>query len=94
MEFTVTVTVAVLLHPDVVPVTVYVVVVVGETFTGFEDPNPSLQVYEVPPDAVKELVPPLQILVGKAEAVIVGIGFTFTVTVAVLLHPDVVPVTV
>ena len=38
--FTFTVTEAVLVHPNVDPVTVYVVVVDGLTLTGFPDPKP------------------------------------------------------
>ena len=51
------------------------------------------QLYVVPPDAVSVLVCPLHIVVGLT--VMVGLGFTVTVTVGVLVQPlAFVPVTV
>jgi hypothetical protein len=93
--FTVTLTVAVLVHPDVlVPVTVYVVLVLGVTVMLAVLP-PVLQLYVLAPLAVNVDDSPLFIVAGFAEAVTVGNGFTVTVTVAVPVHPAVlVPVTV
>jgi hypothetical protein len=93
--FTVTVTDAVLVHPAAeVPVTVYVVVVAGLTDKGLAE-EPVLHKYVDPPLAVREELPPLQIVAGAATAVIVGLGLTVTVIDAVLVHPAAeVPVTV
>jgi hypothetical protein len=101
-EFTVTtgtglteiVAMAVLLQPAVVPVTVYVVVIIGEAVAVFTpvDVAPALHVYVVAPPAVSVAVAPEQI-VGEFT-VTVGIAFTVTVEIAVLLHPADVPVTV
>jgi hypothetical protein len=98
--FTVSVTVAVFEQPVVVlvPVTVYVVVVVGDA-TGLamfvaERPVAGLHEYVLPPVAfnVTELPAHMDVLL---PALIVGSGFTVTVTVAVLEQPPVaVPVTV
>jgi hypothetical protein len=90
-EFTVTVATAVFEQPEVVPVTVYVVVEVGETVNGFAV-EPVFQEYVVPPAAVNVALCPLQI-VGELT-VIVGREFTVTVATAVFEHPEVVPVTV
>jgi len=87
VEFTVTVTVAVLLHPTPLdPVTVYVVLLVGATVILAVLP-PVLQLYVLPPLAVNTEVPPTHIDDGDAVILIVGVEFTVTVTVAVLLHP-------
>jgi hypothetical protein len=85
---------AVLLQPAVVPVTVYVVVITGEAVAVFTpvDVAPALHVYVVAPPAVSVAVAPEQI-VGEFT-VTVGIAFTVTVEIAVLLHPADVPVTV
>jgi len=48
----------------------------------------------VAPDAVSPIDPPLGIVPLAGTTAIVGIGFTLTVTVAVLLQEPVVPVTV
>ena len=49
----------------------------------------------VDPEADRVVAVPLQIVKeGAAETVKVGIGFTVTVTVDVLEHPEEVPVTV
>ena len=83
-------------HPAVlVPVTVYVVVPVGDTV--LELPLPKLwdQLYVFAPLAVNTEVAPLHIADGLAVAVTDGNGFTVTLTVAVPVHPAVlVPVTV
>jgi len=73
---TVTLTVCVFVHPDVVvPVTLYVVVTVGFTITGDPLRFPGLHVYEEAPPAVNvaEDTLPLQINVGFDVAVIVGL---------------------
>jgi len=91
--FTVTVTVATSVQPLVVPVTEYVVVEVGEAVN--EDPLPEgLQTYELAPLAETVVLLPLQIVGEAADAVTVGTAFTVTVTVAVFVHPLLVPVTV
>jgi hypothetical protein len=92
---TVTVTCPWLVQPFApVPVTVYVVVVVGETVTGFPLKLPGIHVYEVAPEPVRSVEPPLQMVGLVAVAVTVGVGFTVTVTCAWLEHPPLVPVTV
>ena len=99
LGFTVTVTVAVFVHPFAsVPVIVYVVVAVGLAVTVapvVEDkPVEGLQLYVEAPLAVSDVLEPLQI-VTEGETVTVGLGFTVTLTVAVLVHPFAsVPVTV
>ncbi len=93
--FTVTLTVAVLVHPDAVPVTVYVVVPVGDTVLELPPPKLCDQLYVFAPFAVNTEVSPLHIAAGLAVAVTDGNGFTVTLTVAVPVHPAVlVPVTV
>ena len=58
-------------------------------------PVAGLQLYVEAPLAVSEVLDPLQIVTEGGETVIVGLGFTVTVTVAVLVHPFAsVPVTV
>ena len=94
---TVTVTFAELLQPFVVPVTVYVVVVVGLAI-GLEirlllKPTAGDQLYVVAPFADIDVLLPEHI-VAVPDAVTLGIGFTVMVTLAVSLHPFVVPVTV
>ena len=78
---TVTVTTAVFEQPGpTVPVTVYVVVLAGETLT--EDPFrlPGIQLYVLAPPAVSVVELPEQIGLMDAEAVTVGAGPTVTVT--------------
>ena len=90
--FTVTTHDDVLLHKFAsVPVTIYVVVVIGFTVFGLPAPKP-FHVYVIPPPAVifiefpKHIAPPV--------AVIVGNGFTFTTTLPVPVQPNVLmPVT-
>lgn len=88
--FTVTVTVVVPVHPlTEVPVMVYVVVAVGHAFT--LEPVVALsavlgvQVYVLAPLAVSVAQLPWQIVAGGT--VIVGVGFTVTVTTCVSVHP-------
>jgi len=85
-------------HPSgVVPVTEYVVVAVGLTVTFGFVPNPFDQLNVVPGISeltIKSELSPRQISVGVALAVIVGNGWTVTVTDAVPVQPSsVVPVT-
>ena len=93
---TVTVTVAILVQPSaLVPVTVYVVVLVGDTV--LELPVPILfdQLYVLAPLAVKSELAPELIVDGDAEAGTVCVGLTVTVTAAVLVQPSALdPVTV
>jgi len=86
--------VAVLVHPPEVPVTTYVVVVVGETVTVVPVSDPGIHVYVVAPDAVMDVELPLQIVAPVVVVVTVGVGVTVTRTVCVLVHPfAAVPVT-
>jgi len=89
---TVMVTVALFVHPLLVPVTEYIVVVAGVAEN--EDPDPDgAHEYVVAPPALMVVLAPLQMLVGVAEAVTVGTAFTVTVTVVLFVHPLLVPVT-
>jgi len=92
----VTLTAAVPEHPsDVIPVTVYVVVPVGDTVLELPLPKLCDQLYVFAPLAVSTEVAPLHIAAGLAVALTDGNGFTVTLTVAVPEHPaPVVPVTV
>jgi len=92
---TVTVNCAVLVQPfPSVPVTVYVVVDAGVTEIGEPLMLPGFQLYDVAPLPVSVVDAPAQMVAEDAEAVTVGVGLTVTVTCAVLLQPEVVPVTV
>ena len=96
--WTVIVTDAVPVQPSlVVPVKEYVVVVVGQTVTFKIEPKPYDQINVVPVISelsVSSALAPSQISDGVAVAVIVGNGWTVTVTSAVPVHPSiVVPVT-
>ena len=75
-------TVAVELHPPVVPVTVYVVVAAGYAFTVapvvVDNPSAGDHAYVVAPLAVNDTLPPEQNGAG-AGTVTVGEGFTVTV---------------
>lgn len=86
----------VLVHPlAFVPVTVYVVVVVGDTVTDVPVKEPGIQVYDDAPEAVIVVELPEQIVVLVAEVATVGSGFTVMVRVPVPVHPlAAVPVTV
>lgn len=78
-----------------VPVTVYVVVAVGFTFTEVPLRDPGIQVYVLAPEPVRVVELPEQTVVEDAEADITGLLLTVTVTVVVLLHPGpLLPVTV
>lgn len=91
LGFTVTVPAIVLEQPDVEPVTVYDVVTLGETIKVLFV-LPVFHAYKVAPEAVSVVDCPVHIV---AEfTVTVGFGLTLTVAIAVLEHPDVVPVTV
>jgi hypothetical protein len=94
--FTLTVTVAVFTQPlALVPVTVYVVVVVGDTVTDEPDKLPGFHTYVEAPLALNEVLPPTQIAEFVELAVTVGNGLTVTPTVAVFTQPlALVPVTV
>ena len=92
---TVIVTVEVFVQPlAFVPVTVYVVVLVGLT-TGLPLRLPGIQVYVAAPLALKVDEAPTQIVVDDALATTVGNGLTVIVTVEVFVQPlAFVPVTV
>lgn len=92
---TVIVRVEVPVQVPLVPVTVYVVVVVGETITEEPVKLPGIHVYEVAPLAVSVVLLPTQTDVLEAVVVTVGVGFTVTVNTEVLVQPfAAVPVTV
>ena len=93
--FTVTLTAAVPVHPAaLVPVTVYVVVLVGDTVLELPVPRLCDQLYVLAPFAVNVVLCPEHIVAGDAEAVTVGNALTVTLTDAVPVHPAVlVPVT-
>ena len=96
--FTVTIDVAVAVHPATeVPVIVYVVVTAGLAVTEAPvvalNPVAGVQLYVLAPAAVNVVELPRQ-MVGEFT-VIVGKGFTVTEVVAVLIQPAaLVPVTV
>jgi hypothetical protein len=93
---TVIVCVVVFVQPFVaVPITVYVVVVNGETVIVAPDKFPGIQLYEDAPLAVIEVLFPAQIVPDVVVVVTVGIGFTDIVLIAVFVQPFIpVPVTV
>lgn len=78
----------------VVPVTVYVVLSVGDAMAVFtpEALAPALQVYVVAPEAERCATSPEQMV--SLVAVMLTLAPTVTVEVAVLVHPNNVPVTV
>ena len=92
LGFTVTVDIAVPVHPFVVPVTVYVVVVFSAGVVTGLPLNPPVQIYVVAPFAVSAAVWPLQI--AGLFTLTIGLGVTVTVATAVPVQPLVVPVTV
>ena len=71
------------------------VVAPGESEIVVPETNSGAQMYVLAPDAVIDVLLPTQTVDGVALIVIVGNGFTVTVTVAESTHPSVdVPVTV
>lgn len=93
--FTVIAWVAVDEHPALVPVTVYVVVLAGETVTGLPDNDPGIHEYVVAPVAVSVAEFPEQIVAVDVVTLTVGVGLTVIVRVAVPVQPfAAVPVTV
>ena len=79
-----------------VPVTVYVVVVVGDTLIDVPVNEPGIHTYELAPFAVIVVNVPAHILVAVAVVETEGNAFTvtrFEATLAVLVHPFVVCVT-
>lgn len=73
-------------HPAAfVPVTVYVVVLAGVTFTGLPLRFPGFHTYVTAPEPVNVDCCPTQIVEGLAMAVTVGLGLTKTTCVALLL---------
>ena len=87
-ELTVKLTVCVFVHPDAfVPVTVYIVVTVGETATVDPVDELGFHVYVVAPVAVNDEDDPTQIADDDAVAVNVGKELTVTLTVCVFVIP-------
>lgn len=89
--FTVTVIVPIPVQPaPLVPITVYVVVLVGLAVTEdpvvAERPVDGDHEYEVAPETLSPVLPPLQI---ATDGLVVrdGVGFTETVVVAVAVQP-------
>jgi len=87
-------TVSVLEQLPLLPVTVYVVAIVGLTTIADPDKAPGFHVYVDPPLAVNVAEPPIQMTVGLVTAVIVGSGFTIKEIVLLLLQMPLVPLTV
>lgn len=82
--FTVIIRVPVEVHPlAAVPVTVYVVVMAGETVTGEPLNDPGIHVYVEAPAPVSVVLAPLHIVVDDAVAVTVGEASTVIVCVVV-----------
>lgn len=95
--FTVTNRVVEPMHPAAVPVTVYVVVVDGDTETGVPIKLPGIQEKVVPATELvtpSEVDSPIQIVAGVAKGVNTGFGLTVTNKVAEPVQPAAVPVTV
>ena len=81
---TVIVRVAVDVQPlAAVPVTVYVVVIAGETVTVVPLSDPGIQLYVDAPPPVNVVEPPAQIVVVPAVAVTVGVASTVITCVVV-----------
>ena len=95
---TFTVIVAAPLHPLLIPCTVYVVLTKGFAVTLLPEvglrPVTGNQLYVEAPPAVRVVEEPLQITPDTALPVTVGRAVTTMDTVAVLLHPEAVPVRV
>ena len=66
----------------------------GLTVTEVPDKLPGCHVKVKAPPAVKVAVLPWQIIVGEADAVIVGAGKTVTVTPAIIVQVPLAPITV
>jgi hypothetical protein len=93
-EFTVILTVCVLLQlNEFVPLTVYVVVTVGETTTLLPVKAPGFHVYVDAPFAVRLLDWPAQIVGLEATAVTVGKGFTIRFRICEEIQMPFAPVT-
>jgi hypothetical protein len=84
--FTIKFSVCVLLHGPVIPVIVYCVFEIGLTVTVLPIKKPGFQLCVVAPLAVNVAICPIQIAVGLAEAVMVGVGFTVIVIVFEFVH--------
>jgi len=95
--FTETITNASAVPQLLVPVTVYIVVTVGVAVTLVpvvaDNPAPGIHTYVTPPVAESAADVPKHIATFD-PAPTIGVAVTDTVTVAELLHPDEVPVTV
>jgi hypothetical protein len=88
LVLTTTANVLVFEHPAAfTPVTVYVVVTVGFTTTLDAIVPPGFHVYDVAPVAERVTDPTIQIAVGDAVALIVGLAFTTKATVRVAVQP-------
>lgn len=87
-EFTVIEIVFEFEHPLLVPVTVYMVLMVGLTATLDPVKAPGFHVYVIAPLAVKVADNPEQTAVEEDVAVIVGIGFTFRFIVELPVQPN------
>jgi hypothetical protein len=96
--FTTTITIAVSIHPELVPVTVYVVVDAGVAVTEavlvLFRPVDGFQVKDEAPPAVRVTEPPEQTELARGETVTLGFETTETTEIAVPTQPFVVPLTV
>jgi hypothetical protein len=82
------------LQPAEAPLTVYTVVLVGDTTAELPLSTPGFHVYEVAPVAVKVELNPIHTAVGEAAGTTVGKGTTIKFMVRVTLQPKLlVPVT-
>lgn len=94
LGFTINEIVRVFVQIPLVPLTVYVVVVVGVTIILFPVIEAGNQVYVVAPLAVRVAEFPKQTAVGVLMMLMVGLGLTIKFTVRVELHNPLNPVTV
>jgi hypothetical protein len=88
LAFTISEMVFVLVQEPFAPVTVYVVVTVGDTTTEVPVNEPGLHEYVVAPEPVKVADDPTQMAVGVLDAVTVGFELT---TIEIVLVPIQVP---
>ena len=74
-------------HEPLLPITVYVVLVAGDTTTLLPVNAPGFHVYVDAPLAVRVALLPTQIDGDEEAGTTVGTGLTVTLTVCVVVHP-------